>query len=446
MRRAMLRALPVVAFLLVLSMIVVACGDDEGGETTTTAAGSTTTAGRTDAITIGHLSYATGAWGGMFEMFNAPPTFTMNLINESGGVLGRQVGLINQDIGTIGEAQAARKLVEQDRAEIILSSAHEYMTYRDWMLETIASTDHPVLPTVHGGVICGNLGGTPQEPIFRAQGLDEAMGAAAILYLQGVGAQSVVIIATQETGYQITADATENAAGIAGIEVLERIDAALEQASYRTEIERAAALNPDALVIFATMTEGGTMVKQAAEAGLSLYIYGETGWSDSLMFEAATADSIAAMKAVVYPSFGIADNPAATFFTERWNASPESVAISPADLPYNYTTYDVLTATFLAFEQAGQTNASTYAPAMFDVTDGGTKCYSFPECQALIAAGTDIDYDGVTGSMHYSPTGINEVIWTVRQWNPDGTATFFENLDPAALLELTGAASRTCGE
>ena len=49
--------------------------------------------------------------------------------------LGRQWTLISEDIGTVGEAQAARKLVEEDKVDILVSPAHGYRNYRSWMLD-----------------------------------------------------------------------------------------------------------------------------------------------------------------------------------------------------------------------------------------------------------------------------------------------------------------------
>jgi hypothetical protein len=38
------------------------------------------------------------------------------------------------DLGTVGEAQAARRLLENDGADVLLNAAHEYAAYRDFML------------------------------------------------------------------------------------------------------------------------------------------------------------------------------------------------------------------------------------------------------------------------------------------------------------------------
>ena len=146
------------------------------------------------------------------------------------------------------------------------------------MLEYLAENDTPLGPTVHGGTIPGNLGGVGSEPLFRAQGLDEALGYDRRPGREEAGATTVVIFATQVEGFQLAADAAEEAAEALGIEVLDRIDVPAEQPSYAAEAERIADLNPDAVIVQAGSVESATLIKQAAEAGLSIHWIGETGW------------------------------------------------------------------------------------------------------------------------------------------------------------------------
>ena len=134
--------------------------------------------------------------------------------------LGRSWDLISEDIGTVGEGQAARKCLERHSANILVSPAHGYRPYRSWLQEWLEENDSPLMPTVHGGTIPGNLGGTGSEPIFRAQGLDEALGMSGSLYADSVGAKTAVIFATQVEGFQLAASAAALAAEAIGIKVL----------------------------------------------------------------------------------------------------------------------------------------------------------------------------------------------------------------------------------
>src|SRR3954447_13888415 len=67
---------------------------------------------------------------------------------------------------------------------------------------------------------------------------------------------------------------------------------------------------------------------------------------------------------------------------------------------YNYgaESHDAVVIIALATEQA-KTDGIAYASEINKVTRGGTKCASYKECLALVKAGTDIDFDGLSGPL-----------------------------------------------
>jgi ABC-type branched-subunit amino acid transport system substrate-binding protein len=433
------------ATLLALALVAAACGgtDDTTTTSTTAAAAATTTTTapappvEAEPIIVGDLAYFTGDFGDIGAYLAAQVDFPILEVINLDPPLGRPMVVIHEDIGTVGEAQAARKLLEQDGANILVSAAHNYLTYRDFLLDWQVANNGPLMPTVHGGAIPGNLGGATTEPIFRAQGLDEGQGVTSVLYAEGVGVETVVLITTPTSGYQLTADAIEGALPLVGIELLERIDAPGEQASYRTEIQRAVDLNPDAIMIQGQAGESAIMIKQAFEAGFSTYMIGEAGWVEPEFPETATNEAIAFHKAVVFPGFGFQDNEAWAFYQPLWDNNPDYTQYTTADDFYSYTTYDVLIVTALAIEAAGSINSTDWAPAVQSITDApGTVCYTYPDCLALIRAGEEVDYDGVTGPATYSPTGVNAVIPAVFAYGDDGDFSEDSRVDAERHLEI----------
>lgn len=399
-------------------------------------AGVTSAATECEPVIVGDLAYFTGPFSEVGPSLAAQVDFPIEIINED-PPLGCPWEVIHEDIGTVGEGQAARKLLEADGVDILVSPAHEYFTYRDFVLDWVADNDGPLMPTVHGGVIPGNVGGTPAEPIFRAQGLDEGQGVTNALYAQELGAESLVVMTTPAAGYQLTADAVENAAAELGIEVLDRIDAPGEQPSYRAEVQRALDAGADAIIVLAQPVESGTMVRQAAEAGTSTVFIGEATWVEQEFTDTAGADALGFHEVVGFPGFGLADNAAWEFFQPAWDDNPDYAQYNAADDFYAYTTYDLLTITALAVEHAGGVEASSWAPAMFEVTDApGTQCYTYAECIALIRAGEDIDYEGVTGPATFTDGGVNAVTPVVRIYAADGTVADEVMIDSDQWLEL----------
>ena len=454
--RKLRRLLPLLAVIFAFALIATACGDDDSGdaadttaapaETTaapaeTTAAPAETTAAPAAAepVNVCELAYFTGEFAAYGPSLTADVRFPIEQVINLDPPLGRTWNLISEDIGTPGEAQAARTCVEQHAAEIVVSQAHGYRTYRDFMLEWIAENDWPLGPTVHGGTIPGNLGGVGSEPLFRAQGLDEALGAGGVFYAETQGVEKIVVFATQVEGFQLAAGAAEKAAEAVGIEVLARIDVPAEQPSYRAEAERIVELAPDAVIVQAGSVESGTLIKQAAEAGLSLYWIGETGWIQPEFIGTLGVDPIATQKGIGYVAFSYNDGtPAWEFYQPLWDDTPGyGDEFGPATDQYHFSTYDLMTHTALAVEYAGSYAASAWAPAMFAVGDPpGTVCYNYPECLALIRAGEDIDYEGVTGDGSYTAGGVNTLLNSYTPFNTDGTVGEAVILDTARALEI----------
>ena len=59
----------------------------------------------------------------------------------------------------------------------------------------------------------------------------------------------------------------------------------------------------------------------------------------------------------------------------------------------------------LAAEVAGSLNPDLIAAEINGVTKDGEACTSFEECATLIEAGTDIDYNGISGALEFSDAG-----------------------------------------
>ncbi len=446
----------VLAILFVLTLIVAACAGDDAGdttttaeaeETTTTAAETTTTAEETttteavaaEPVVVCELAYYTGEFAPYGPSLTNDVAFPIDQVINLDPPLGRSWTLISEDLGTVGEAQAARTCVEQHGAEIVVSQAHGYRTYRDFMLEWIAENDAPLGPTVHGGTIPGNLGGVASEPLFRAQGLDEALGMTGVLYAETVGVGSIVVFATQVEGFQLAAGAAEKAAEAVGIEVLARIDVPAEQPSYRAEAERIASLAPDAVIVQAGSVESATLIKQADEAGLSLYWIGETGWIQPEFIGTLGTDPISSQKGIGYAAFAYNEgSPAWEFYQPLWDGLyGEDHEFGAATDQYHFSTYDVMTLTALAVEYGGSYKASDWAPSMHAVgSPPGTMCYSYPECVALIRAGDDIDYEGVTGDGTFTDGGVNSQVQSYTPFEADGSVGDPFILDPARASEV----------
>ncbi len=239
------RILQLLAVLFAFALIASACGDGTDSDGTEAPSATETTAGAeettaapvasADPVAVCELAYFTGEFAAYGPSLTADVRFPIEQVINEDPPLGRTWEYYGEDLGTPGEAQAARTCLEQHNAEIIVSIAHGYRTYRDFMIEQWAENDSPLGPTVHGGSIPGNLGGSAAEPLFRAQGLDEGLGISGVMYAEDIGAKSLVIFATQVEGFQLASGAAEKAADAIGLDLLARMTAALQERRYERE-------------------------------------------------------------------------------------------------------------------------------------------------------------------------------------------------------------------
>lgn len=112
--------------------------------------------------------------------------------------------------------------------------------------------------------------------------------------------------------------------------------------------------------------------------------------------------------------------------------------IDPALKDYSYAaeTYDTVIVIALAVEVA-KTDGIGFASEINGVTRGGTKCTDYAGCLELVKAGTDIDYDGVSGPLEFSGNGEpTQASYGVQVFGDDNTiddskTTFVEAAAPA---------------
>jgi branched-chain amino acid transport system substrate-binding protein len=434
----------IVMMMAVLALLAAACG---GGATTapggTAAPDDTAPPATGEKVVVCELAYYTGSFAAYGPSLTNDVRFPIEEVINLDPPLGRTWELISEDIGDDKEGQAAKICLEQHKAEILVSIAHQYRTYREYMMDWWQENDSPLGPSVHGGAIPGNLGGKGAEPIFRAQGLDQALGTYGAEYAWQQGLNKIVIFATQVEGFQLAADAAEQAAEILGLEVLARLDVQVNQPSYRAEAQKISDLKPDAVIVQAGSTESAALIKGAAEAGLSLTWIGETGWAEAEFMGTLGTEPIASQKSIGFPAFAPnKSTPAWDFFQPLWDGQTDctdGVAECPpydATGQYAFSTYDLMIQTALAVEAAGSYKSSEWAPAMFEVGEGGEVCYTYADCLALIRDGKDIDYEGVTGPGLYSEGGVNAVTPAYIPFNADGTTGEPVLLDAAKGLEI----------
>lgn len=87
---------------------------------------------------------------------------------------------------------------------------------------------------------------------------------------------------------------------------------------------------------------------------------------------------------------------------------------------YSAEAYDATILAALAAIVAGDDGGASVASALRDVSEGGIKCTSFGECLDVLKTQDDIDYDGVSGPVNFTPEGdVAPVYYGVYAYDGD---------------------------
>lgn len=451
-----LRAL---AILVVVALVAAACGTtaddadttaaaDDGTETTEATEGTEAdddssgddATASSEPIVVGHLTAHTGPFADVGPLLDGSTAAAIEIINQD-PPLGREFVQVDQDLGTIGEAQAARILIEREDTDILWGIAHEYLSYRDYLLGVIEETGKPLVPSVHGGAVPAEYGGTGDEPLFRGAPMDTSQAVAAVVQAEEAGAESVAILATEIEGSQSQKEAAIVAAEDLGLEVAAVLDVQPEQTSYRSAVSALVDADPDTALMFTQAEDGGTIVKQAAEAGLSLTIIGTQEWLGLAFPEVATMSAIEQHEAVWMAAYSHTDGSAWETYSSHWESS-EFADLADAQNSYAMQFHDLLIVTALAIEAAGEVNAEPWADAMYEVAEApGTEVQTYQEGIDALRNGEDIDYSGVTGEYDYTETGVVSGLYGIFEWTSEDNFERVTVVDDVTVLELDPFAS-----
>jgi len=89
-----------------------------------------------------------------------------------------------------------------------------------------------------------------------------------------------------------------------------------------------------------------------------------------------------------------------------FNASLKEIDPSLTDYTYGAQAYDATVLVALAAQAAACGDGTAIAAMLPEVANtGGEKCTTYADCLALLAAGTKIDFDGVTGPLDFNQYG-----------------------------------------
>jgi branched-chain amino acid transport system substrate-binding protein len=352
--------------------------------------------------------------------FLGPPEFAgvelaIQHINEAGGVLGADAEWLPGDSGDNGEVANAtvdRLLAEDVDGFIGAASSGVSLTVIDKITQagkihfSPANTSPAFTDYADNGLY------------FRTAPSDVVQGAALADIMISDGAATAAFLVLNDsygTGLLEYTQGPFEAAGGSLATDPQIYDPKAE--NFDAEIAAVVDADPDAIVIIG-FDETSKILTGLIESGMGpqdKLVYGTDGNMGNALAEKFDDPSAVAGMRGTLPGVDVAGE-LADFRDALLAVDPELI-----DFSYSAESYDAAIVTALAAEVAGSDDGVAVGAEINGVTKDGEKCTEYAACLELIQAGTDIDYDGVSGPLEFIDAGEpSQASILILEFNAEG--------------------------
>ncbi len=353
-------------------------------------------------VKIGFLG---GFTGGIESL--TPPIFdganlAVEQINAQGGLLDGEDIVMPTGDTTCSDASAASnaadRMVNTEQVTAIVGALCTGAT--------VAAANNAAIP---GGVTMVSPASTApavtelddNDLVFRTVPSDAFQGEMLAKLLLDKGIQEVAVTYVNNDYGRGLADAFvagyENGGGM----VLENLAHEDNRADYRSELGSLAATGAQTLVVLAYAdTSGQTVVRQAYESGMFTQYVGGDGMVGDSLVEAIGADVLNGMIAT---RPGSPELPGTAMFNQQANEA----GIDPSAV-FAAQAYDAAFLLGLAIEQNGSADREGLNEALRSVASAPGEVVlpgEWEKAKELIAAGTEINYEGASGTHEFDDNG-----------------------------------------
>ena len=383
-----------VAVLGAACLTLGACASNDEGEPVGGSTSGPAVAAGDGVLKIGTLLPQTGSLA-----FLGPPEFAgvhlaIKEINEAGGVLGKDVTNSDTDSGDTSTqiaTQSVNKLLTE-KADVIIGAAS-------------SSVSLSVIDQITGaGVVEISPANTSDAfttyndkgLYFRTAPPDVLQGRVLGDLVVADGSAKVGLLVLQDSYGTGLAKSTRAAIESGGGQVVAEEIYDPKAADYSAEVGKIKAANPDAIVLIG-FDETKKIVPKLVEAGLTAkakkwyFVDGNLANYGKEFPNGTFAGSKGTLPGAKAP--------------EEFQAKLKAVDPALKDFSYAPESYDATVLAALAAEAAKTDAPGEIAKQLGPVSKGGTKCTTFKACKDLLAAGTDIDYDGISGPVEFNDAG-----------------------------------------
>lgn len=353
-------------------------------------------------IKLGFLGGFTGPIETLVPPIYDGAKLAVDQINAQGGVLdGRTITLLQGDstcIDTTAASAAADRMVNSEKVTALVGPLCSG--------ETIAAANTVAIP---GGVIIVSPAATSpalsalddNDLVFRTTPSDAYSGETLAKLLKNKGHDNIAITYVNNDYGKGFADALAGAFEGLGGTVAANEAHEDGKADYRAEIGSLASSGADMLVVLAYVDGSGqTIVRQALEGGdFTKFAGGDGMVGDSLV----TAVGEGKLDGFIGTKIGSSETPGTALYAEAAKAA----GMDPAG-SFVAQAYDAAFLLALAIQKNGSDSREGLSAALREVAAAPGEVIlpgEWEKAKALIAAGTDINYEGASGSHEFDEKG-----------------------------------------
>jgi ABC-type branched-subunit amino acid transport system substrate-binding protein len=347
-------------------------------------------------LTIGSVLPQTGSLA-----FLGPPEFAgvqlaLNDINAAGGVNGKPVAYVKGDSGD-AQQDVANPTVDRELAagaDVLIGAASSGVTKT--FLDKATSA---------GAVVYSPANTSPDFTTIADKGLyfrtapsDVLQGRVLGEKIVSEGKQNVAILALQDPyGTGLAANAGRAVCAGGSSVPVDPIFYDPAASNFDAQVGQVVAAKPDAVILIGFDESAKIIQALAAQKvgpqDISLYLVdGNVGNALGAKLPAGLLKGVEGSQPGAEATGDFKGN---------------LLKVDPSLIDYNYSgeSYDAVITSAIAAEVAKSDAGDKIALALPDVTKGGTKCKTYADCKKLADAGTDLDYDGVSGPIEFSDVG-----------------------------------------
>ena len=377
-------------------------------------------------LIVGNLNTFTGS----LSEFGPPLRNSIELaadhVNRAGGVQGASMVIISRDtaVNPVQGVDAARALVDVQNVAAIVGALSSGVTVavaqsvtvpKNTLMISGASTA-PSISVLEDG-----------DFLFRTTPSDASQGVILARLAQELGYDTVGIMYINNAYGEGLANQFEESFTALGGTVTAKVPHEDVQPTYASELDKATDGDPDALAVLSYTGQASVYVREALEGG----------YADEFLFADGTKGSewIEGIDAwdALDGSMGTVQGSAGSAAKEIFETAYEDSFGFPTSHPFMGEHYDATVLIALAAAKAGSTtDSAAIRDALRSVANApgemvGPGRDGIAKALALIAEGTDINYNGASGDLEFDERGDvfgTIEIWTIKDGEIQSTGRF----------------------